>query len=182
MLYYYHNKAGGIFMRSMLELASDLQVQEEYKTAYHLNLFEKFCKKMERQKSFKQSVLALYRQSFNVIETTKAIVQREFGAIVSDEEAKRLHSWIWAHFKKKPSRQTIPLSVKSNLYDLQKGRCNICKKELGKNWSLIHVDHYVPWTLVGDELENNLQLLCNVCNERKNDKTNYVFENLLGLN
>ena len=57
----------------------------------------------------------------------------------------------------------------------------ICGCELGDNWSKIHVDHVVPWELVGDELENNFQDLCEKCNEEKNASTNYIFLRMIGL-
>lgn len=166
----------------MIKITGSEQIQDEYQRAYYLNLFKELCKKMNAQPSYRLSLLMLYRQSCNVMKTTKAIWAKEFGVTVSDLDAEQLHSWIWAYFKKKSYRQPIPLSTKQELYSLQKGRCKICGKELGNNWKFIHTDHYIPWTLVGDELENNLQLLCSVCNGKKNKKTNYVFENMIGLN
>lgn len=169
-------------MQPLTQGADNEQIIEEYNRAYHLNLFEKLCRKMKDEPSFKLTVLTLLRQSCNTTETIKAIWQREFGLILSQIYAEQARLWLRAYFKKKPNRQNVPEFVKQDLYSLQCGRCRICNKELGSNWKYIHVDHYIPWALVGDELENNLQLLCSSCNEKKNNKTKYVFENMIGLN
>ena len=70
---------------------------------------------------------------------------------------------------------------REELFVKQNGRCVICGCELGDDWSKIHTDHMVPWDLVGDELEDNFQDLCEKCNEEKNASTNYIFLKMIGL-
>ena len=67
------------------------------------------------------------------------------------------------------------------LFKEQNGKCAVCGENLGDNWSIIHVDHIIPWALVGDELKDNYQVLCETCNESKSANTDYIFKNLIKL-
>ena len=100
---------------------------------------------------------------------------------LSKAEAKLLTTWFEAHFRKGGHRKPIPLSKKIELFNEQDGKCAVCGEDLGHDWSKIHVDHIIPWTLVGDELDNNYQDLCETCNECKSASTDYIFKNLIKL-
>ena len=54
----------------------------------------------------------------------------------------------------------------------------ICGEPLGPVMAKIHVDHIIPWKLVGDELNDNYQALCETCNECKSARTDYIFKAL----
>ena len=53
-------------------------------------------------------------------------------------------------------------------------KCAICNCEIDENSS--HLDHIVPFKMVGDELENNLQLLCGECNLSKSGSINFYLK------
>ena len=156
-------------------------IKLEYKKAFLLNMFQKICSRMAKDDYYRKHVLALFRQTGDTFEVTKTIISKEFNYTLDDEEAILLHKWFMAYRKKSSHRKAIPLSTKKQLYIMQQGLCAACGQQLGSDWSKIHVDHIVPWVLVGDELEDNYQDLCETCNECKSSKTDYIFKNLISL-
>lgn len=163
------------------ELMKNEDVSEEYEKAFWLKQFGYICKKMDSDIKFKARILHLYKESYNESATTKSIVKKETGHIPDDKYTQIISKWMKAHLRKKNSRNGIPFEIKKELFKKQKGKCVICKCALGDNWSKIHVDHIVPWDLVGDELDDNFQDLCEKCNEEKNANTNYIFLKMVGL-
>jgi len=66
----------------------------------------------------------------------------------------------------------------SNLFDLQKGKCALCKKSIKKCY---HVDHNIPLSRGGSNDKYNLQLLCPPCNLSKHSKDPIEHNQSLGL-
>ena len=163
------------------EITKSEIIKEEYKKAFLLNLFQKIVSRMSSDPAYRNRVLTLFRQSSDTFEVTKALINKEYDYVLDNEETALVSEWFSAYWKKKNSRATIPLSVKKKLYNIQKGRCAVCGQELGSDWSKIHVDHIIPWALVGDELDNNYQDLCQTCNECKSAKVDYIFRSLIKL-
>ena len=66
-------------------------------------------------------------------------------------------------------------NIKLVLYDRQKGRCagNCGPDGKGRilDLDLFEVDHVVPRSKGGEDVDNNLQLLCPTCNRRKGSRT-----------
>lgn len=62
------------------------------------------------------------------------------------------------------------------LFDLQKGKCVFCLRELGKSFD---VDHHYPLALGGTNDRSNLRLLCRSCNVRKSarDPADHALKN-----
>ena len=168
-------------MTNFEELMRNPNIALEYEKAFWLRQFGYICKKMEKEFKFGSRIIQLYKETYNEVETTRLIIEKETGLQVSDEHAEMISQWMKARLRKKNSRMGIPQTIKKELYFLQEGKCPICGCDLGDDWSKIHVDHIVPWDLVGDELENNFQDLCERCNEEKNASTNYIFLKLIGL-
>ena len=168
-------------MPTLLEFATDEQIREEYQKSFMLNMFRKICVKMKKDTSYKTKLQTLYRESFDKKMTTQIIIKKVFDYDLTVNESDIMCKWFEAHFKKSSQRKAIPLSVKSLLYKKQHGKCAVCGEDLGDDWSKIHVDHIIPWTLVGDELEDNYQNLCETCNECKSASTDYIFKNLIKL-
>ena len=53
------------------------------------------------------------------------------------------------------------------LYKLQRGKCACCGEPLGKNF---HRDHIMPLALGGNNTDDNIQLLRQICNNQKHTK------------
>lgn len=62
----------------------------------------------------------------------------------------------------------ISPDIRTKLLLLQRGICICCKKKL-VNGS-IHLDHIMPLTKGGKHADENLQLLCQLCNNQKYNK------------
>lgn len=157
------------------------EVQKEYRKTLLLNMFKKLVQAMNSDTGYRNKIKKLYSQSVNPIETTSIIFKKKYSLLLEDSDSNLVHSWIVAYFKKALKRKTISIDVKMQLLKQQNGKCAVCGKELGNDFSRIHVDHVIPWVLVGDELDNNYQVLCDFCNECKSSRTDYVFKHLIHL-
>jgi 5-methylcytosine-specific restriction endonuclease McrA len=67
----------------------------------------------------------------------------------------------------------ISKGITERLYLLQKGKCPVCKISF-KN-TVYHLDHIIPLSRGGKNVDGNVQLLCKTCNLRKNAKDPIVF-------
>ena len=161
---------------------SSEEAKKLYKKTFLLNLFKKFCVRMEKNSNYKKRVLNLYRQSYNQEQTIAGLIEQEFNYKMSEDESKTMFLWVKANLLKSQTRKPISLEIKKELYQQQNGKCMGCGEDLGLDWSKIHVDHIIPFKLVGDELPNNYQDLCQICNESKSCSTDYLFRALLKLN
>ena len=153
----------------------------EYKKTLLMLELEKLCNKMRHSAEFDAYVRTLYRQSYDDQITTTVLFQREFDTIIAAEDIATMTKWVNAHLKKLPSRKPISDDIKRALVRNQSGKCQICNCEISATSSDCHVDHIVPWVLVGDELDNNLQALCGNCNEKKNANVSYMFRSMISI-
>ncbi|MDD3831264.1 MAG: HNH endonuclease [Clostridia bacterium] len=170
-------------MDSIDELMNNESIKKEYKITVLLTMFKKLCIKMKNNPSYQMKVQNLFRQTHDKCITARLITEQEFGIALSDEESQTMSIWLNANLRKKNQRNAsyTSLSAKKELYKKQEGICAACGEQLGTEWSRIHVDHIVPFVLVGDELENNYQVLCETCNECKSAKVNYVFSKMIKI-
>lgn len=168
-------------MITLDKLASDEQIRQEYQKTFLLNMFRKICVKMNNDESYQRKVRTLFLQSHNHSQTTQILVAKLFDYELSLEEACTMSVWFEAYLRKSNRRKPIPMSVKYDLHKRQQGRCMVCGEALGSDWSKIHIDHIIPWVLVGDELLDNYQALCDTCNQCKSSSTDYIFKNMIKL-
>jgi len=169
-------------MASLEELASNDLIKEEYRKSLLLNLLKKLVGKMQKDAGFKNHIWTLYKQSTSKEKTTSIILKKNFDYDALESDISTMTTWIEAYFKKSDKRKIISMDFKQKLYEKQAGKCAVCGEPLGNDFSKIHVDHIIPWVLVGDELEDNYQYLCSICNESKSSHTDYIFKSLINLN
>lgn len=163
------------------KLLASKEVKKEYYKTFLVCMFQKMCVKMERNPEFKRKVRQLYRETYNFTVTIQQLILRELKQKISLEDANLMATWFKANLNKLNNRKTIPLSVKKELYSKQNGKCMICGEDLGNDWAKIHVDHIIPFKLVGDELPDNYQDLCDSCNTYKSARTDFIFKSMLKL-
>ena len=100
---------------------------------------------------------------------------------LSQKDSIAMLEWFEANFHKLSRRKPISNEIRKDLVLKQKNCCAVCGELFGNDPSKIHIDHIVPWKLVGDELKNNFQALCETCNECKSAKTDYIFKRIMKL-
>lgn len=158
------------------------RITQEYKRTLLLNLFRKICIKMDNNNMFEIKIRKLFLQSYDRVKTSKKIIEHHFNFTLTDDEATIMSTWFAARLKKSSIRKPIPKETKLKLIASQHGLCAACGEPLSNDLSKVHVDHIVPWKLVGDELDNNFQALCETCNECKSASIDYMFRNMINLN
>lgn len=168
-------------MPTLEDLATNDEIKAEYKKTFLLNLFRKMCVRMNKDPQFKTKIRKLFLETHDTTQTTQIIIKRYLDYDLQPDEAQQMSIWFGANLRKSSKRKAIPLETKKALYDKQNGKCMVCGEELGTDWSKIHVDHVIPWALVGDELDENYQDLCETCNECKSARTDYIFKSMLNL-
>jgi len=168
-------------MVSFEDLVTDSNIKEEYQKSFLLNIFKKVIVKMKNNAAVAQHVRTLFKQSTNKYVTTISVVRKYLNYEMSQSEAELMFKWFNAYFNKSGIRKAFSDDLKHELYEKQKGLCAICGEPLSKDSSRNHIDHIVPWSLVGDELPDNYQYLCSFCNESKSCHTDYIFKSLLKL-
>ena len=77
-------------------------------------------------------------------------------------------------FEKRGKREIVSNQEKEVLLISQHYKCACCGDTI--NIKNSHYDHIIPWDFVGDELENNYQMLCTYCNAHKNASTYYMLK------
>lgn len=168
-------------MRTLEELATNEEIKKEYKKTFLLNLFKKIVCRMDKDVEFRRCIKTLFQESTDQKITTKAVIRKNLSFEITDEDATVMLTWFSAYLKKSGKRLKFTEEFKKKLCKQQDGRCMVCGEPLGTDLSKIHVDHIIPWCLVGDELKDNYQCLCSFCNESKSAHTDYIFKNLINL-
>jgi len=69
--------------------------------------------------------------------------------------------------RKRANGGTLSKGLSAKLFKLQKGKCACCSLPLGNNF---HLDHILPITLGGPNIDSNIQLLRQRCNNQKSAK------------
>ncbi len=167
--------------------AYNINVDDFYKLSYKTlinGLFEDICKDI-KSKGQETEERKRFKESRNTLKATEAILRRYHKSCKLNEddnknEIEQLSILLNCFFNKKP-RMTSKISIKEYLWEVQNHKCNICGEPIIKP-NEGELDHIIAYDLVGDELENNSQLLCKTCNTRKGNSSAYEFSVLLTKN
>lgn len=82
--------------------------------------------------------------------------------------------------KKKGNGGRLSIGLKGKLFELQRGHCAICKIKLSTNTKYRHMDHVISLDAGGPNEDWNMQLLCQPCNLKKNNKDPIDFMQEMG--
>ncbi|MBC5629479.1 HNH endonuclease [Clostridium sp. NSJ-6] len=135
-----------------------------------LSVFEDltlYLRKGNNKKAFRK----ILRNSTDKDLEVRKIVGRITGLDLNDKEIARILELILAFYNKRDTREGVSKETKVLLLESQRYKCKICGEHI--NLKNSHYDHIVPWSLVGDELKDNYQMLCEGCNLRK--KNSIIF-------
>jgi len=146
-------------------------------TARILGIFKTFCESNNTNEA-QRKLRNILMLSKNKTYTIKEIIRREQKVELKEEEAERMNELITAFLNKSNFRKPIEERLKEKLLVKQHNKCAICNCEISIK---AHADHIVPFKYVGDSLDDNWQLLCEHCNEAKNDSLDYQIRYLLKL-
>ena len=149
------------------------------RTVYYALLngvFETICKEIKNSGKRTEELIR-FRNSKDHILTTKGIVKRYAKCNLNEHDYKYIYTLLRSFFNKKTKRIEIPDAVKKDLLRRQNFKCPYCKGVISLENS--HLDHIIPWEYVGDELDNNYQMLCAHCNESKGASPLYEFSMML---
>ena len=142
-----------------------------------LGVFKNICNDYSTP-SEKNSLRNIIAFSTDKKNTVKQIVTRKYDFSIDDQQAERLVKLIQAFLKKSEYRKRISNETRDRLLAKQNYKCSFCGVSIDNT---AHADHIVPFKYVGDELNDNLQMLCGNCNEKKSDSIDYQIRFLLKL-
>ncbi len=153
------------------------KITKALEEAWLLGRFKAYCQKYSFAGD-RQRLRNMLSRSADRIQTIQSLFRNEFHTELTRQEAERILTLLLASLNKVQYRKKVPEEVRSQLMSRQNFKCAFCKEPIdGQS----HVDHIIPFTYVGDELEDNLQMLCSHCNQAKNASIDYQIRVLLEL-
>lgn len=99
--------------------------------------------------------------------------------LLANPEARRIHK-INHRARVDFSGGTLSRDLREKLFKLQKGVCPVCRKKLPHLIKDQHLDHIIPMARDGMNIDSNIQLLCQPCNNRKHAKDPIDFMQQMG--
>lgn len=141
-----------------------------------LGVFEVVCKEIKKQDT-KIIEKERFRKFKNKVIPTRMIVERYTGCKLLNEDYMEMAKLLTAFFRTGDPRKTFDDAYREQLVKRQSGQCAICHAKITTKDA--HLDHIIPWDYVGDNLEDNYQMLCGLCNQRKGTAMYFEFSMLL---
>ena len=142
-----------------------------------LFILEEVCQRLKEDPTLMAQKKSEYRKKNNHTKVSQRLVYELCGTNLGEEDSCLLSEWIKAFLKKSGVRKPIAFSERQRLLDIQDYKCACCGQPI--TIEIAHYDHIIPWDYVGDELENNGQMLCAYCNEHKSNSVYYLLKRQL---
>lgn len=151
--------------------------QNEFFELVHRTLLqfvlEQICITMDKKPDCFLAVKRIYFKTADNAEAAQKAAKQICGIELDTQDSLWLDRCLHAHFRKKPRRKPISASLKRQLLEKQHYRCACCGAPITVSDCY---DHIIPWDFVGDELEDNGQMLCRACNLNKSAKVYFEFQ------
>ena len=138
--------------------------------------FQSICEILREDQTAYIRWLNLSRQMQHPTAFAHRITKELCQCQLDEHSYELIGQWLLAFFRKKDYRIKYPQEVRTELLHQQGCRCAICGCTITESADL---DHIIPWIYVGDELHDNLQLLCYHCNRSKKASPLYQLRMLL---
>ena len=153
-------------LNKMLTVNNISPATAEYMICYTLRFlqFQHICEILREDKAAYIRWLSLSRQMQHPTAFAHRIIKELCQCQMDEHSYELIGQWLLAFFRKKDYRVKYPPKVRTKLLHQQQCRCAICGCAIDEKAEL---DHIMPWVYVGDELDDNLQLLCFNCNRSK---------------
>lgn len=155
----------------------DEKILKDIEEAKILSIFKNIYNDYSNYKE-KNALRNMLSISPDKLTTLKQMIKRKYDSDFSEMQLKRLCELVEAFFKKSEYRKGISEELKNSLLITQNHKCAICNIMINES---APADHIVPFKYVGDELSDNIQMLCKKCNEKKSDSIDYQIRFLLKL-
>lgn len=136
-----------------------------------LFILEEICRVIKDERV---SIIREYQKSSDNTIVTKRIVKRYCGILLPDNDNSIMTEWIIDFLTKMDTRTSVSIDKKIALLKKQSYHCACCGTSIDLKNS--HYDHVIPWSFVGDELDDNYQMLCSYCNEHKSSRPYYMLK------
>jgi len=154
---------------------------QDFKTiiyqSFLLSIFRELYHYLEdedNKETFKIKIRNANSHSQELSEVRRLICEAIGNVYLETEELERILELLKAYLSKSNYRKKLSMDEKRYILQKQNNLCNICGKPICMLTA--HIDHVIPFKFVGDELDNNLQGLCEGCNLSKGTKLIHLIE------
>ena len=135
---------------------------------------------MHKSEQNKLLVRKIYSRYENNLDAARLVVQKVCGCTLLEEEIRWLDQCLRASMRKRGRRKRYTQLEQEAVWRKQKERCAICGRQVPFQDS--HLTYKISWNFVGDELPDNLQILCSDCNSRRDPRLARGVYNVLCAN
>lgn len=155
--------------------SNHISIQELEEVVYEyilLSIFEDIVVYLSEYSNRENIMNELRRFKDKKIVVNKLILDTT-GMKVNSYELDKITKWLIAFIERKSSRAKVQDEEKIRLLEKQNYKCKLCEKDIDLENS--EYDHIISYKLVGDELEDNYQMLCTHCNRCKSSSILYRY-------
>lgn len=116
------------------------------------------------KKDNREKILAYHNAYYS--KNREKLIANQISYFAANPDKRRIHEEN-RRARKVSNGGKISIDIVEKLFLLQKGKCACCGKPLGNNY---HLDHIMPISLGGANVDSNIQLLRAKCNMEKHAK------------